>query len=98
MQIRAWAPGTTAVQDGSLLGPGNHPPCTRMGSRLPGIGWEQGTPRVLGAVSECRQSSEAMRAPGCGRGVLSLQRESRLEKAGRLEEQLPSLWIASVGG
>lgn len=31
-------------------------------------------------------------------GVLGLQRESRLEKAGRLEEQLPSLWMASVGG
>ena len=44
-------------------------PSTRMGvSAARGSGWEQGAPRVLGAVSECRWSSEAMRAPGCGRG------------------------------
>lgn len=98
-QIRALGTGTTAVQDGSLLGPETtlslH---TDVGSRLPGApGWEQGTPRVLGAVSECRRSSEAMRAPGCvAEGVLGLQRESRLEKAGRLDEQLPSLWMASA--
>ena len=31
-------------------------------------------------------------------GVLGLQRKCGLEKAGRLEEQLPSLWMASAGG
>lgn len=78
MQIRALGTGTTAVQDGSLLGPETALSLHTDGvSAARGSGWEQGTPRVLGAVSECRRSSEAMRAPGCGRGCpWSPKRES----------------------
>lgn len=98
--------GTAPLPNGSLPEPGAVLPVRRspvappMDSQLLGAlaGSEECSEGSVGA-SQCRRPSEGSESSWVWPRVSLVSKESvDLKKRGRLEEQLPSLWMASVGG